>query len=205
MDEFLPSYEQITLNLPIANRNRARTAQPSSSFSGSSSSRQRGSSEIPKTIVESFDSHPPSLYPNLNDIEGIENGRKPPKKRILSALPQHPIEFMEEWEAGHGVHTGLFKSLSKLVDTGGSTEWKKGKIDLVSETQHIFIRDASGSGKTAPFTISIKHASVIVDKTTLKKPFVLLLGLMNGKKLRVAFDSKETMNDLYQALKESTK
>jgi hypothetical protein len=198
MEEFLPSYEQVSLNLPVANRTRSRTAQPSSSLSVLAANRQRGISEIPRTNTAA----PPPLYPDLNDIQGIENGMKTPKRRTISAMPPLLIEYMEEWEAGHGVHTGLFKSLSKLVDTGGSTEWKKGKLDLVTGGQQLCIKDASGSNKT---TISIKHASVIVDKTTLKKHFVLLLGLMNGKKLRLSFESKEIMNDWYQVLRDATK
>jgi hypothetical protein len=114
------------------------------------------------------------------------------------------IEFMEEWEAGFGVHTGLFKSVSKLVDTGGSTDWRKGTLELMSKNHQICIKEFPASSKPA-LTICIKHSSIIVDKTTLKKPFVLLLGLMNGKKLRLAFESKDTMDVWHQSLKDLTK
>lgn len=188
-------------SLSLANRPRALSAQPRTTPSETRTSlsslfRTRGASATPvtsSTRQETVETVPPdlhqSLYPSIEEPD-YNRSREPSVAKTETVTC--PIEIKELWEAGLGVHTGMFKSLRRMSDVGGETPWRKGAFEWIPTQQLVQVRLAAG-GK--PIHVGIKHSAINQDKNSLGRPYTLSIHTVGGKTFKIAFPDAILMND----------
>jgi hypothetical protein len=123
-----------------------------------------------------------NLYPSLSDADLLFI----PVENIQSESKSIQVYIKEIWEAGFGVHIGIFKKLSKIADNGGETSWRIAKLEWTNN-QLIFHENS----KIVP--IPLKHSAFGIDKNSTAHPHTLTIQQVNGKIIKVGFP---TLNDL---------
>jgi hypothetical protein len=161
------------------NRTRSISAQVSQSLSSIFLQRDRRKSAQP-----TFATSPqiPSLYPSLDDALFTLH-----EEQTQSDIAPIEVHLKEIWEAGYGVHTGLFKKLSKIADTGGETSWRIVKLEWFRD-QLLFHENS----KTNP--ISLKHSVFGVDRNYKAHPYTLTIQQVNGKIMKLGFPDSNSFN-----------
>jgi hypothetical protein len=161
-------------------RIRSISAQIKKSLQPKFVARERGKSAQPTNnrpeIVTS------SLYPSLSDADLLFI----PVENTQSESKSIQVYIKEIWEAGLGVHIGIFKKLSKIADNGGETSWRISKLEWTNN--QLISRENSKIT-----TIPLKHSAFGVDKNSAAHPHTLTIQQVNGTIIKVAFP---TLNDL---------
>lgn len=171
-EEGLPPYVR-----PIhesSSHNRSVSAQIQTSLPSTMLTRDRGKSAQPTTTALR------SLYPSLSDADLLLVEHEPPTSECKSI----EVYLKEIWEAGYGVHTGIFKKLSRIADNGKETSWRTVRLEW-KNGQLVYHENS----KTT--LIPLKHSTFGIDKNYVAHPFILTIQQVNGKMIKFGFPNFE--------------
>lgn len=164
-----------------SHRNRSLSSQIPHAFPPSIVPRERGKSVQPTSNAPS--QIPNSLYPSLSDVDRLFI----PHDNVVSDCTSIDVYLKEIWEAGYGVHTGIFKKLSKIVDNGGETSWRTVKLEWLND-QLCYHENL----KSSP--IPLKHSVFGIDRNCIAHPHTLTIQQVNGKIMKFGFPNANSFN-----------
>jgi hypothetical protein len=175
-----PPYIYLSGNQVPESSVRSRSISAQIKNSAKFFTRGRGQSAQPTSPRSEITSN---IYPSLSDADLLFN----PVENTTAECRSIEVHIKEIWEGGFGVHTGLFKKLSKIADNGGETSWRTIKLEWINN-QLIFHENS----KTTP--ISMKHSGFGVDKNYKAHPHTLTIQQVNGKIMKLAFPTFDDLN-----------
>lgn len=179
-----PPYQRNSLgiqDLETSHRNRSISTQIPQSLPANIFTRDRVKSVQPTTTSKS--QIPSTLYPSLSDADRLFA----PVDILESECTSIEVYLKEIWEAGYGVHTGIFKKLSKIVDNGGETSWRTVKLEWINE--HLILHENPKSNQ-----IQLKHSVIGIDRNCIAHPHTLTIQQVNGKIMKFGFPNADSFN-----------